>query len=74
MFSIMYLFNDRETFAEVFFGLRLNNSDPSITAVHLMNFLTRWVRFDTPDLELEEVFFQFSSNLPTLFIASLSKI
>lgn len=38
MFSIMYLFNDRETFAEVFFGLRLNNSDPSITAVHLMNF------------------------------------
>lgn len=53
MFSIMYLFNHRETFAEVFFGLRLNNSDPSITAgtaVHLMNFLTRWVRFDTPDL------------------------
>lgn len=50
MFSIMYLFNDRETFAEVFFGLRLNNSDPSITAVHLRNFLTRWVRFDTPDL------------------------
>lgn len=50
MFSIMYLFNDRETFAEVFFGLRLNNSDSSITAVHLMNFLTRWVRFDTPDL------------------------
>lgn len=49
MFSIMYLFNDRETFAEVFFGLRLNNSDPSITAgtaVHLMNFLIRWVRFD----------------------------